>query len=780
MEKKKVAVFLLSSSLVLSMANTAYAATILKYGMRSPEVRKLQENLNRLGYFVTSTPTDYFGPATLNALIKFQKDSNLVPDGIYGPSTEKVLLEKLNAFSGKNVSSPPQTSNTSNSSATQTVAQATFSRTLRYGMQGEDVKFLQSILNKLGFDVGTPDGIFGFKTQNAVVQFQKANGLVADGIVGPATQKVLLQKVNASSPSRGDEKREEVQTTLPSSSNGSGKGISNGDGNAIFNKVLKYGMIGEEVKLLQQYLNKLGFDAGVPDGIFGGKTRQAVINFQKSANLEADGIVGPMTWQALISRLNVTLPSRGDVNRDNPQNQKEDQIQFPTPFTRELKGGLQGDDVKLLQGMLSELKYYDGDVTGTYDDVTSNAVRSFQQYYSLNPTGIADVDTLKKLLEVDAQVKAVKGFYVQGKGGYGHGVGMTQFGAKGMAEQGFKYDEIIKYYYTGVDINKVDTSNVNVKVKISLDVTSQDIKITSSQPYNVIYKVKDDSTGQIIEKQETFLPDSVTSINYLDGNILIANSQSPEIRTSVDMVKIVPTNDGVLFYVNKARPYEGEFRIYPNPNSIPSGLDLINVLPIEEYLRGVVPAEMSPSWPEEALKAQILAARTYALVRIKDENIFDVYDTTLSQVYKGISIADPKIDQLIESTKGEVVTYGGKLADTVYSASAGGYTVDSFFAWKKDVPYLKGKPDPYDTSKYATYWWNVSISRSQIEKAYPQIGAVLNVEITKKMFDRPVEIKITGTKGIITVGNDDFRKAIEDAAGQKLFASEYFDIVIQN
>jgi len=665
MNNKKVISVLLSSTLVLSLANSAYAATILKYGMRSPEVRHLQQNLNKAGYFVTANPTDYFGPATKNAVMRLQKDYNLVPDGIYGPLTEKALMDKLNAIS----KATTQTSNTS------LQTQSTVTRTLKYGMQGNDVKELQNALAKLGYFNTTPTGYFGSITRDAVIKFQKANNLTPDGIVGPLTQKTI-------------------------------------------------------------------------QGLLAGKDQQA------------------------------SQPT------DSPK------IQYPSGFSRNMKKGDTGDDVKLLQTLLKEIGYYTKDITGTYDDNTLNAVMDFQKYYSLAVDGIAGINTITKVIEINNQVKAVKGFYVQGKGGYGHGVGMTQFGAKGMAEQEYKYDEIIKYYYTGVNIEKRNTDNVNIKVKISLDLGSPDINITSDQPYSVVYKTKDNDTEQIVENQIACPAQSTTSFKYMDGNIVITNdkviddsTQLPQTIVSIDAVRVIPSDTGVLSYINKGNPlpYAGEFKIYPNNSS--KNLDLINILPLEEYLRGVVPAEMPSSWheeAEEALKAQTLAARTYALRRISDKKIFDVYDSTLSQAYKGLSVVNDKVDNLIKATKGEVVTYNGGLADTVYSASAGGYTVDSTFAWGgSDVPYLKGKPDPYDNSKYATYWWNVNITRDQISSAYPQVGVVLNVEITNKMFDRPVELKITGTKGTIVVKNKDFRDAIEKAVGKKLFISEYYTISLQ-
>lgn len=127
----------------------------------------------------------------------------------------------------------------------------------------------------------------------------------------------------------------------------------------------------------------------------------------------------------------------------------------------------------------------------------------------------------------------------------------------------------------------------------------------------------------------------------------------------------------------------------------------INRLNIETYLRGVVPGEMYVSWHKEALKAQTLAARTYAMKGIRPSRDFDVYDDTRSQVYAGVGIENSKVTALINETKGEVIMHDGQLINALYSSSAGGHTIDSEDLFNY-APYLRGKPDPYDKSVYVT------------------------------------------------------------------------------
>lgn len=145
-------------------------------------------------------------------------------------------------------------------------------RVLRITMTGNDVKSLQTHLNGLGYNCGIADGSFGPKTKLATVLFQKANSLTPDGVVGPMT----IEKIN----------NIQIPTITPTT-------VSDID------RTLKQGMTGNDVKSLQTYLNANGYDCGTPDGDFGPKTKQSVINFQKANSLTPDGIVGSMTREKM-------------------------------------------------------------------------------------------------------------------------------------------------------------------------------------------------------------------------------------------------------------------------------------------------------------------------------------------------------------------------------------------------------------------------------------------------------------------------------------------------
>jgi len=142
------------------------------------------------------------------------------------------------------------------------------------------------------------------------------------------------------------------------------------------------------------------------------------------------------------------------------------------------------------------------------------------------------------------------------------------------------------------------------------------------------------------------------------------------------------------------RSYRGQIEI----NIVPNGLEVVNKVSLEEYLYGVVPSEMPANWPVEALKAQAVAARSEAMVKLgrhKNEG-FDFCSEVHCQVYGGVENETEATNQAVEDTRGVIMAYRGKPVDAVYSGNCGGHTQDNIFGDGKDIPYLKGIPDTLD------------------------------------------------------------------------------------
>lgn len=162
--------------------------------------------------------------------------------------------------------------------------------------------------------------------------------------------------------------------------------------------------------------------------------------------------------------------------------------------------------------------------------------------------------------------------------------------------------------------------------------------------------------------------------------------------------------------------YRGSFVIKPAEENKEERLQLFNVLDIEDYLKGVVPREMSASWPKEALKAQAVAARNYAKVNM-DSNRF-LYDTVQHQVYHGRSGEDSRSNEAITETRGLYATYNGSLINAYFHASSGGYTDNSENAWSSKVPYIRAVKDPYDNhSANPNTSWTTTVTRDAADEA---------------------------------------------------------------
>lgn len=149
------------------------------------------------------------------------------------------------------------------------------------------------------------------------------------------------------------------------------------------------------------------------------------------------------------------------------------------------------------------------------------------------------------------------------------------------------------------------------------------------------------------------------------------------------------------------------------------GLTVVNRLPLEEYLYGVVPAEMPAGWPAEALKAQAVAARSYALAQIKRRGgsppPADILATQASQVYRGYDWETPATNRAVDDTRGVVLTYRGVPAEAYFHCSSGGFTENSEDVWKNRLDYVRTRPDPFDLNE-KHYNWQVSYTKDELIK----------------------------------------------------------------
>lgn len=273
-------IYWLSLLLVLSivgLAGEALAQRTLKVGDRGPDVTFIQERLRQLRY-LNRASDGVFGSTTRDAVIQFQRDYHLVPDGMVGPTTESALFAEFEPRRG--ISSQALSS------------QSRFDeRVLQQGDRGADVTAVQQRLRELRYFRGTPTGYFGSSTQEAVTRFQLDQNINANGIVDSQTRAALFGVATARfSPN---------DLLVPPPPLPSGDFTNERYNEAAVPEVLRYGSSGEAVRRLQERLRRKGYNPGPIDGVFGSQTENAVRQFQLANNLTPDGIVGSETLTAL-------------------------------------------------------------------------------------------------------------------------------------------------------------------------------------------------------------------------------------------------------------------------------------------------------------------------------------------------------------------------------------------------------------------------------------------------------------------------------------------------
>jgi len=199
--------------------------------------------------------------------------------------------------------------------------------------------------------------------------------------------------------------------------------------------------------------------------------------------------------------------------------------------------------------------------------------------------------------------------------------------------------------------------------------------------------------------------------------------------------------DPIKLTERSSRSYRGLFEL-----SVLNGrMAVVNELPFEHYLYSVVGVEMYPTWPIEALKAQAVAARTYALNRGFGFQIAHVVDTTLSQAYYGVGSERPSTIAAVEETAGEVALYNGKAIDAIYSANSGGFTADAKEAWGNAVPYMQAVKSPDTSSEVGlNNWYRVVVPGGAI--GYIREDLLIETGNTTAAGSAIMQVNTNGTK----------------------------------
>jgi stage II sporulation protein D len=204
---------------------------------------------------------------------------------------------------------------------------------------------------------------------------------------------------------------------------------------------------------------------------------------------------------------------------------------------------------------------------------------------------------------------------------------------------------------------------------------------------------------------------------------------------------------------------------------------VINELDFEDYIKGVVPAEMNSNWHLEALKVQAIAARTYALYQIRHgtNRDFDLFASTKDQVYRGRNAVNYAVVRAVEQTRDLIITYQGLPIFAAYHSTAAGPTEDASYVWAMDLPYLKGVECPFDIES-PRYQWRTDVSLTFLEQRLREeaylVGTIASIDpIGYSPSGRVAQVRILHSGGELFLRGEDLRRVV----GYTTLASTMFD-----
>jgi stage II sporulation protein D len=326
-------------------------------------------------------------------------------------------------------------------------------------------------------------------------------------------------------------------------------------------------------------------------------------------------------------------------------------------------------------------------------------------------------------------------FLVSGHG-WGHGVGLAQYGAYGFALHGWTYDQIVDHYYPGTTLGQAPPR----RVRVLLLAGARRIAISSTAPFTV--RDADGKTHKVPAGRQELGP-------------------GLKMKVAAAKTKALP---GPLVFAPGSETLSVGGHAYRGSLRVTGGraLRVVNTVGLEQYLWGVVPREMPDRWPAEALQAQAVVARTYALTHLQKGGDFDLYDDTRSQVYGGVEAESDPAREAVDATAGDVVLYKGDLAQTFFYSSSGGRTagVEDVWLGSKPVPYLVSVPDPYDTLSPYHDWGPLRFSAAQLGRRLGAKGKLLDVRTATGVSGRVRSLTLVGSKGERTIPGSTVRAAL--------------------
>jgi stage II sporulation protein D len=309
---------------------------------------------------------------------------------------------------------------------------------------------------------------------------------------------------------------------------------------------------------------------------------------------------------------------------------------------------------------------------------------------------------------------------------------MSQYGALGYANEGWTYDQILAHFYTGAELGPSPVARVRVLVAEA----KPSVTVSSAVPFrvrDVFGKTYPLPAGELVLGPRLWVTVNGAPTE-LAGPILFLPGSAP---------------------LQLDRAYRGQIEVGVTAQK----LNAINVLGLEQYLAGVVPQEMPSAWPDEALKAQAVAARSYALAHRVGGKGFDLYADVRSQVYGGIRAEHPRATAAVDATAGEVLLWEGKPIDALFHSTSGGTTLAAIEVFGKAVPYLVAVDDPYSALSPVNRWGPTPIPEATIRKGLKLRAPLTALKLTRGPSGRVASVQAVTASGTTTVSGAMLRAA---------------------
>ena len=343
--------------------------------------------------------------------------------------------------------------------------------------------------------------------------------------------------------------------------------------------------------------------------------------------------------------------------------------------------------------------------------------------------------------------------------GYGHGHGMSQYGAEGAARKGLSARRIVRFYYP-----HTKAGHARGKVRVLITEDADDNTTVVNRPGLRVHDLRSGATkslptagaaGHASRWRLSPGPGGKTKVSYRDGgwHRWTSLTGDGEFRSARSITLVLGSGRVT---------YRGWLQSRTPVGAPASHRVTVNKVSLEGYVRGVIPREMPALWHQAALRAQAIAARTYAAEEASrsTNRRWNLCDTSSCQVYGGKSAEYPTTNRATAKTAGRIRTHHGDPAFTQFASSNGGWLAAG------SQPYLVAKKDPYDGwSDNPNHTWTTSVSTRAIERAFPWLGNLIGITVTERDGNgrwngRVLAMRLRGSQDTRSISGDVFRAAL--------------------